>query len=249
MGKWLRRGIGVLIFMTAMVVAVPAVLNQQSGHAVVNAPVLSVHSPISGTLQDFNATAGQAVSPGARLGRVLSLRARESLENELSSLQERLQGLQSQQADWQRLQRTFERRAKLHANHEMARLQAQLAEVDSQARAQQAQVRQDADTLARQERLASENFISPLQIDAARNALQASQAQLEAIQAREKMLRIEGVAVRDQVYLGQGRNDVPYSQQKLEDLRIQLAELQTRLRETHSRVQQIQNQLAQGGDG
>ncbi len=249
MGKWVRRGIGVLIFMTAMVVAVPAVLNQQSGHAVVNAPVLSVHSPISGTLQDFNATAGQAVSPGARLGRVLSLRARESLENELSSLQERLQGLQSQQADWQRLQRTFERRAKLHANHEMARLQAQLAEVDSQARAQQAQVRQDADTLARQERLASENFISPLQIDAARNALQASQARLEAIQAREKMLRIEGVAVRDQVYLGQGRNDVPYSQQKLEDLRIQLAELQTRLRETHSRVQQIQNQLAQGGDG
>ncbi len=248
-GKWLRRGIGGLIFLTAMVVAVPAVLNQQSSHAVVNAPVLSVHSPISGTVQDFNATAGQAVSSETPLGRVLSLRARESLENELLSLQERLQGLQSQQTDWQRLQRAFEQRAKRHADHELARLQEQLAEVAAQATAQQAQLRQDADTLARQERLARENFISPLQIDAARNALQASQARLEAIQAREKMLRIEGAAVRDQVYLGQGRNDVPYSQQKLEDLRIQMAELHTRLRETQSRVQQIQHQLAQGGDG
>lgn len=249
LGKWVRRGIGGLIFLTAMVVAVPAVLNQQSSHAVVNAPVLSVHSPISGTVQDFNATAGQAVSSDTPLGRVLSLRARESLENELQSLQERLQGLQHQKTDWQRLQRAFEQRAKRHADHELARLQEQLAEVAAQSTAQQAQLRQDADTLARQERLARENFISPLQIDAARNALQASQARLEAIQAREKMLRIEGAAVHDQVYLGQGRNDVPYSQQKLEDLRIQMTELHTRLRETQSRVQQIQHQLTQSGDG
>jgi multidrug resistance efflux pump len=248
-GKWWRRGGGVLIFLTVAVVVVPAVLNQQSGQAVVNAPVLSVHSPISGTVQDFNTTAGQLVASGARLGRVLSLRARESLENELLSLKERQQGLQSQQTEWQLLQKAFEQRAQLHADHEQTRLQAQLAEVDSQARAQQAQLRQDADTLARQERLASENFISPLQIDAARNALQASQARLEAIQAREKMLRIEGLAVRDRVYLGQGRNDVPYSQQKLEDLRIQMAELKTRLRETQSRVQQIQSQLDQGEGG
>lgn len=247
-GKWFRRFIAGLIFLTALVIVVPAVLNQQSSHAVVNAPVLSVHSPITGTVQDFNAAVGQSIFSGERLGRVLSLRAREGLENELTNLQQRLQGLQSQQSEWRRLQRIFEQRAKRHADHELARLQEQLAEVDAQAKAQQAQLRQDADALARQERLARENFISPLQIDAARNALQASQARLEAIEAREKMLRIEGLAVRDLVYLGQGRNDVPYSQQKLEDLRIQMSELQARLRETQSRVQQIQNQLAKGGD-
>lgn len=247
-GKWLRRFMAGLILVTALVIVVPAVMNQQNGHAVVNAPVLSVHSPISGTVQDFNATAGQAVFSQQRLGRVLSLRAREGLENELAHLQQRLQGLQSQQSDWQRLQRTLEQRAQRHADHELARLQAQLAEVDSQAKAQQAQVRQDADTLARQEQLARDHFISPLQIDAARNVLQGAQARLAAIEAREKMLRIEALAVRDQVYLGQGRNDVPYSQQKLEDLRIQMSELNTRLRETQTRVQQIQSQLAQGGD-
>ncbi len=247
-GKWLRRFIAGLIFVTALVIVAPAVLNQQSGHAVVNAPVLSVHSPITGTVQDFNVTAGQPVFPDQRLGRVLSLRAREGLENELSSLQQRLHGLQSQQTEWQRLQRIFEQRAKRHADHELARLQEQLAEVDAQAKAQQAQLRQDTDILTRQERLARENFISPVQIDAARNALQASQARVEAIQAREKMLRIEALAVRDQVYLGQGRNDVPYSQQKLEDLRIQLSELRTRLLETQSRIQQIQTHLTNGAD-
>lgn len=247
-GKWWRRGTGVLILLTALVVVVPAVFNQQSGNAIVNAPVLSVHSPISGTVQDFNVTAGQPVAADTRLGRVLSLRARESLTHELQNLQERLKGLQSQEAQWRRLQQGFEQRAQRHAEHGLARLNEQLAEVVSQARAQQVQVRQDADHLARQERLASENFISPLQIDTARNALQASQARLEAMEAREKMLKIERAALQDRVYLGEGRNDVPYSQQKLEDLRLQQAELQTRLRETQSRVSQIQTQLVQGGD-
>lgn len=247
-GKWWRRGIGVLILLTALVAVVPAVFSQQSGNAIVNVPVLSVHSPISGTVYDFNATAGQQVTPETRLGRVLSLRAREGLENELQSLQERLKGLQSQHSEWLRLQRMLEQRAKRHAEHELARLDEQFAEVASQVKAQQAQVRQDTETLARQERLAQANFISPLQIDAARNALLVSQSRLEAVHAREKMLRIEGRAVQDRVYLGEGRNDVPYSQQKLEDLLIQQAELQTRLRETQSRVNQIQAQLAQGGD-
>lgn len=247
-GKWLRRGIGTAILLTALVVVVPALFNQQSGQAVVNAPVLSLHSPISGTVQDFDANVGQAVQPNTRLGRVVNLRAREGLDNELTSLQERLQALQTQQAEWQQLQRVFERRAQLHADHETARLQAQLSEVQAQARAQQAQVRQDADALARQERLARENFISPSQIDVARNTLQGSQARLLAIEARDAVLRIEGLAVRDQVYLGQGRNDVPYSQQKGEDLRIQMTELQIRLRETQSRIQQIQTQLGQGSD-
>jgi len=247
-GKWLRRGIGTAILLTALVVVVPAVFNQQSGQAVVNMPVLSLYSPISGTVQDFNANVGQAVQADVRLGRVVNLRAREGLDNELASLQERLEALQTQQAQWQQLQRTFERRAQVHADHEMARLQAQLSEVQAQARAQQAQVRQDADALVRQERLAGENFISPAQIDVARNTLQGSQARLLAIEAREAVLRIEGLAVRDQVYLGQGRNDVPYSQQKGEDLRIQMTELHTRLRETQSRIEQIQTQLTQGSD-
>ena len=245
-GKWLRRGIGVTILLTAVTVVGPAVFNLQSANAIVNTPVFSVHSPISGTVVEFNAAAGQAVSIDQPLGRVLNLRARESLENELQTLQERLDGLKRQQADWLQLQQEFARRAKRHSEHGLARLEEQLAEVASLAQAQRAQVRQDSDTLARQERLAQEGFISPLQIDVARNALQASQARLDAILAREKILRVERQALGDQIYLGDGRNDVPYTRQKQEDLRIQLTELQTRLRETQSRVDQIRVQLAQG---
>lgn len=247
-GKWLRRGMGSAILLTAAVVVVPAAFNQQSGQAVVNVPVLSLYSPISGTVQDYDASVGQAVQTDTRLGRVVNLRAREGLGQELKTLQARLEALRIQQADWQQLQRRFEQRAQLHADHEKTRLQAQLREVQAQAQAQQAQVRQDTEALARQERLARENFISPSQVDAARNTLQGSQARLLAIEARAAVLQIEGVAVRDQVYLGQGRNDVPYSQQKSEDLRIQMTELDIRLRETQSRIQQIQTQLAQGSD-
>ena len=88
-GKWLRRGIGVTILLTAVTVVGPAVFNLQSANAIVNTPVFSVHSPISGTVVEFNAAAGQAVSIDQPLGRVLNLRARESLENELQTLQER----------------------------------------------------------------------------------------------------------------------------------------------------------------
>ena len=43
-GKWLRRGIGVTILLTAVTVVGPAVFNLQSANAIVNTPVFSVHS-------------------------------------------------------------------------------------------------------------------------------------------------------------------------------------------------------------
>ena len=55
-------------------------------------------------------------------------------------------------------------------------------------------------------------------------------------------------AARRCVFIGDGRNDVPYSRQRQDEVTIQLAEVDVRLRDTEGRAHQIEKQL-KGGAG
>jgi hypothetical protein len=67
-----------------------------------------------------------------------------------------------------------------------------------------------------------------------------------AAQARRLEEQLD--ALRKGVYLGDGRNDVPYSRQRHDDVTIQIADLDTRLRENEARAAQIEKQLAEEED-
>jgi hypothetical protein len=44
------------------------------------------------------------------------------------------------------------------------------------------------------------------------------------------------------IFIGEGRNDVPYSQQRIDEVTIQLAELQFRERDLKARIVQLETQ-------
>ncbi len=49
-------------------------------------------------------------------------------------------------------------------------------------------------------------------------------------------------AVKRGVYIGEGRNDVPYSQQRSDEITIQLADLQLREQDLKARIAQLETQ-------
>jgi multidrug resistance efflux pump len=91
-------------------------------------------------------------------------------------------------------------------------------------------------------RLGTTGVIADVAVEQARAA--SITAQNEGVIARSEMERFSQQldAVKRGVFIGEGRNDVPYSQQRIDEVTIQLAELQFRKRDLKARIVQLEAQ-------
>lgn len=246
-GKFFRRLIGVVILSALVIVVGPALFKVQSANAIFNARVVYLNSPLEGVVSEVFKPAGSMVSMGEPLIGINNPRVGDQLLEELKgqkqTLSERLAGLLRQQASLVAMQADLRARVNLHTSHESARLDHQIAEAQAQALAQQGTVNELSLTLDKNRRLLAEKFISQVEFDRSRFALAVGESQLLAINARIRALESEKAALASGVYLGQGRNDVPYTQQKLEDISVQLIGLEADSDESRARLAALQSQI------
>jgi multidrug resistance efflux pump len=167
---------------------------------------------------------------------------------EQKTLAERSLGLQRHLKNLQQLQKDLQDRVSVHRTHEFLRLEEQLAQAKSEKKAQESLIREQQLIAQRNALLLKENFISSAQSDAAQSSLEVTQSRLDIFQARIRLLETEKQAVQRFVYLGEGRNDVPYTQQRLDDVRLQITEVAARLSENEQRSADIQWQISKERD-
>jgi len=242
-----KRAIGLGIALIAAVVLVPALANFQSINAIVNTHYMVIKSPIEGALDGFSKMPGQPITQGEELVKISNLRFKESAVNEMEveqkTLNERSLGLQQHLKNLQQLQKELQTRVTVHRSHEFLRLEEQLAQAKAEKKAQESLIREQQLLAQRNALLVKENFISPAQNEAAQYALEVTQSRLDIFQARIRLLETEKQAVQRFVYLGEGRNDVPYTQQRLDDVRLQITDVAARLRENERRSSDVQLQI------
>jgi multidrug resistance efflux pump len=247
-----KRAIGLGIALIAAVVLLPAVASFQSINAIINTHYVVVKSPIEGALNGFSKMPGQPIEQGEELVRISNTRFKESAVNEMSveqkTLAERSLGLQRHLKNLQQLQKDLQDRVSVHRTHEFLRLEEQLAQAKSEKKAQESLIREQQLIAQRNALLLKENFISSAQSDAAQSSLEVTQSRLDIFQARIRLLETEKQAVQRFVYLGEGRNDVPYTQQRLDDVRLQITEVAARLSENEQRSADIQWQISKERD-
>ena len=247
--KHSKRALGLTIALIAAVVILPALANFQSINAIVNTHYVAIRSPIEGTLHGFAKLPGQAIDEGEELLRISNTRFRESAVNEMEveqkTLAERSLGLQQHLKNLKQLQKELQERVLVHRTHEFLRLEEQLAQAQSEKKAQESLIREQQALAKRNTLLLKENFISPAQNEAAQYALEVTQSRLEISHARLRLLETEKQAIQRFVYLGEGRNDVPYTQQRLDEVRLQITEVTARLRENERRSADVQLQIDQ----
>jgi multidrug resistance efflux pump len=247
-----KRAIGLGIALIAAVVLLPAMASFQSINAIVNTHYVVVKSPIEGALNGFSKMPGQPIEQGEELVRISNTRFKESAVNEMAveqkTLAERSLGLQRHLKNLQQLQKDLQNRVSVHRTHEFLRLEEQLAQAKSEKKAQESLIREQQLIAQRNALLLKENFISSAQSEAAQYALEVTQSRLDIFQARIRLLETEKQAVQSFVYLGEGRNDVPYTQQRLDDVRLQITEVAARLRENEQRSADIQWQISKERD-
>jgi multidrug resistance efflux pump len=247
-----KRAIGLGIALIAAVVLLPAMASFQSINAIVNTHYVVVKSPIEGALNGFSKMPGQPIEQGEELVRISNTRFKESAVNEMAveqkTLAERSLGLQRHLKNLQQLQKDLQNRVSVHRTHEFLRLEEQLAQAKSEKKAQESLIREQQLIAQRNALLLKENFISSAQSEASQYALEVTQSRLDIFQARIRLLETEKQAVQSFVYLGEGRNDVPYTQQRLDDVRLQITEVAARLRENEQRSADIQWQISKERD-
>lgn len=196
-------------------VAATRVLYQTSIEAVLNAPRIEIEAPTDGVLGAFAVEPGRTVKTGALL---VSLRRDEfsrgttdELGARLKSLRDRSATLDTQMTSLRALRDSLHLRVKAYRTATIAQLTAASASATSRAV-------ERAQNLSRAIELRSANGTTQVDVDRARS--ESAVADAESASARAAL-----AAAERGVVTGQGAQDVPYSQQRIDELSVQLTNL------------------------
>jgi multidrug resistance efflux pump len=227
----------------------PGLWTITSTQAVVNARIRTLHSPIEGIVATQPPPIGKAVTAGSCLLTVenplVDNSHLEELKTEAASLAERVSALQAQHKSLESLKEKLSANARHYHEAAVRRLERQIEEAKSIAAVADALARQRDYKKDQMTKLVGGMSVSQLELVTAGLAREA--AQNKAAQARCTVERLtdELEATRNGSFtgFGDGRNDVPYSQQRVHEIEIHQNEITEKMREHSARSAQVQKQL------
>lgn len=223
-GRTVRVAAGLSLVTVAGGVYLPQLTHSVSREAVLNAPLVAMRSPIAGAVRGAAPGAGTLVRAGEVLTRVENPRVDRSrlsqLELEVNALRQRLRAGERQAIELALMVEELEARLTSHREATAADLRAHVLELAEQARGAQARGRERASRLERLERLAAQGAAPAAALEAARADF--AEAQAERYRLARELERVEArrAALGRGIYVGLDRNDVPYSQQRLDEVRL-----------------------------
>ncbi len=225
----------------------PSLTVTPSIDSVVNAEVVVVRSVTEGRIEGGPPAVGYQVSEGAPLVRVVNPRQDQSflgeLETEQASLTQRIDALDRQKAvledtaaELNRRIETYRRSVKDNLRYRIAEARSELAAID--ASLQNARKKHERNSV-----LVSKNLVARAEADAAGFEFDRLKAESLAAESRIEELNTRVVALDAGVFLSEGQNDVPYSQQRLDEITIRLSDIEARRSEYAMRINKVTRQI------
>jgi multidrug resistance efflux pump len=224
-----RLGVGLLLLLVGVVAILPSLTGYSSVEGTVNARFIVVFAPIEGAVTKSAPRPGTPLIEGAELLRIKNDRvnrtAEAQIDADLHAAQERLTATKEQQATLTRLQDDLRKRLREHQEANIENLNSEVAIRQQRIPGATAHQRAARSDLTRQQTLGETGLVSKKTVE---NALDSSVTAVgdEAI-ARTTLNQLDEqlAALRRGIFVGQDRNDVPYSQQRIDEITIQLATL------------------------
>jgi multidrug resistance efflux pump len=228
----------------------PSMWSITSSQAVVNARIMTLYSPIEGTIATTPPAIGKAVEAETVVVEInnplVDNSRREELKTEAASLDERVAALKKQHAVLEAFKNKLADSARRYQEAAVRRLEKQIAEAKSTASA--------ADAFLKQRRFKQEQYnklygergaASQAEVVTARLAAEAAQNKADQAHLTVRRLNDELESVRQGNYIGpgDGRNDVPYSMQRMHEIDIRQHDIQAKIQEFAARSAQVQKQL------
>lgn len=251
-GRIVRLAFGVGFLVTGIAAAIPHLISTISTAAIINARVVPVISPIRDTVRVVPPVPGSVVKIGAILARVEDRQVDgmglETLRTEHAGLKERIAAQKQVLRDLDTLDGRLEVQRSEYQQTAVTRLGHRLAEARAALNAAVATRDQRNRILSRRGVLHKKGIISKAAIEDAR--AQAVTAREEAKQHRAGVsgLRAQLAAARRGVFTESGSNDVPYSQQRKDEIALRRVEVTAQIREHEIRTRELERSITNESD-
>jgi multidrug resistance efflux pump len=246
-GKVVRIVIGFSILALAIWTFYPGLFLPIGTRAVVNARVLTVRAPISGVVTELNAKEGVTVNAGQTLGKIVNQRTDpsrlEQLRTEAAAFQERTTVLQNKLRVLEQLRTRLDGELGQYRDVVVSHYERRIAESKAIRAARLALADESRSNLRRQKSLQTKKLTSEEKVETAKRRAEVSRAELAEIDHVIERLTSELEAARKGIYLADGFNNVPYSQQRMDEITVTLASTQSDLDEALIRYRELQREI------
>lgn len=235
--KSLRIVVGLIIIAGSLFIVIGEQLTGASGNAFINARLSTLRSPIAGSLKLVDRPLGARVDPQDPLGSISdplvdSVRLAD-LVNEKATLQANIKRLDGTIESLTSAVDKLRTQAAIYLEERTEQLQAQVGAAAALSAAAEARLRYANTRLDRATRLSERGVQAAESLDEARSLAEVSALELRNAQQQGAVSSIGLSAAQRGIFLGDGYNDAPYSQQRISELEVQKADLQAQL-QAHS---------------
>jgi multidrug resistance efflux pump len=241
--------LGISVWLGVSWLLSPGLWHVTSSQAVVNARIMTLHSPIDGTMAQSPPPVGHAVTAGSPLLTIKNTLADDShveeLKTEAASLRQRVAALKKEREGLEALKGRLAGNVRQYKAAAVRRLERRLEEAKALAEAADAFARHRRYKRDQEEILARGSSVSRQDMVTARLADDAAHSKAAQAQAVVRRLADDLEALRQGLCLGPGDagNDVPYSQQRIDDLEIRQHDITAKIEEFAARAAQVRRQL------
>jgi multidrug resistance efflux pump len=244
-----RVTVGLLLLTAGLVALLPTLTGYTSLDGTVNAPLGIISAPIEGTVTSNPPKVGSLVLSGAEVVGIRNDRvartAEAHLESEFTAAKERLKALREQVTKLTELKQELQIRLREYQQASIRNVTQEIAVREHRISSAQAQQKSAVADLARKERLGVTGVVAGSSIEQARAASVTAENEGNIARTELDRLNQQLEALRRGIFVGEGRNDVPYSQQRMDEVTIQLADAHFRERDIEARVAELKAQLEQ----
>lgn len=246
-GRLLRIAAGAIALAGGLYLIIGEQMAGTSADAVINAGVVTLRAPIDGIV------ATSSIGVGARVGRdqligVISdprpddIRLTDLKREEIRRKNE-LDRLEALTASLQEARSGFETQAHDYAEGRVNQLRARVAEANSAVQATQARVRESEQNFNRASQLIKTGSTTGVELDRVQAAATVNQQEVLAAQQRLNYVNIEYQAALKGTFLSDTSNDVPYSQQRIKDIDLRIAEAAAQIQSSRSALNALHGEI------
>jgi multidrug resistance efflux pump len=206
----LRKSLIVALFLVLGLLLIPRLFNRFSGQAMVNAPMVELRAPVEAVALKINHSATGLFEETPQT--IVTLKTR--LADQLLALREQ--------------ERMLQKRAASFIGDEKQRLQLELVARQGDLRRADLDMTSESRELSRQQDLSARGFISVAQVDTARLRSESTKVAREIATANASRAQNNLAALMLNGFVGErsGSNDVSATQQKLDEVRLRISELE-----------------------
>jgi multidrug resistance efflux pump len=238
--RWIRILAGIALLAIGLWSLGPQFVFRVTREARINARVIPVHAPIEGQVVLAPPAPGTPLARGdiatVIANPALDRGRYEQLFTERAMLAARIEAADGQLAALADLRREFDERLERFRGANLRRSELRIREAQAAFEVAASVATERHDEADRKRNLGSDGVASPAAVLSARRA--ADQAEVEATRLRITAERLahEHAALEEGVLVGEERDDVPYSQQRVDEIRLRAVEIVARRREDEARL-------------